>query len=104
MFILKLLRFLLKIFLKMLVVPILLFTLALQVIVNLMLRIGSLGITGIILIGIYSIIVGAKNKNWELSLIMGVVSAVTIGLGFIAGIIIAVIEEITSQMISFMFS
>ena len=104
MFILKLVGFLLKALLKISLLPILIVAFILQIIIKLIFHIGSFGVTGIVLIGIYAIVVGTMNENWELTITMGIVLTVVTVLALVAGVVVVLLEDLTSHMISFMFS
>jgi hypothetical protein len=85
-------------------VPLLVFVLVLRFIISVLLHVGSVGITGIVLIGIYAIIVSAIDQNWEVVFIMGTTLIGMVLAALVAGIIVALVEELTSQMIEFLFS
>ena len=104
MFILKLVGFLLKALLKISLLPILIVAFILQIMIKLIFHIVSFGVTGIVLIGIYTIVVGTMNENWELTITMGIVLTVVTVLALAAGVVVVLLEDLTSHMISFMFS
>lgn len=96
--------FIRKFILKILLLPVLLVTFVLRFIINVLLHIGSFGVSGMFMIGLYAIVMGFANKNWQLIFIMSIALGIAIAISFTTGIIVALVEELTDKMIGFMVS